>query len=107
MDIKEVFGNNLRNIRKKKGFTQEQLAEFLDISLNHLANVETGKTFVSAELLMVISKKMKVSPASLFYSPEFISSDDTTLTKVDRIIEEQCKIMKSLIRENFESGKHR
>ena len=91
MNLKSYIGLRVKAARHEKGLTQEQLAELLDISLNHLANIETGKKFVSAELLTTISKKLKVSPSFLFYSPEFISTDTSTLTNVDKIIEDLDK----------------
>ena len=40
-DAKE-FGGRIRDLRKKKGITQEQLSIMLNVSANHLAKVETG-----------------------------------------------------------------
>ena len=39
-DAKE-FGGRIRDLRKKKGITQEQLSIMLNISANYLAKVET------------------------------------------------------------------
>ena len=49
-DAKE-FGGRIRDLRKKKGITQEQLSIMLNISANHLAKVETGSRCCSIELL--------------------------------------------------------
>ena len=38
-DAKE-FGGRIRDLRKKKGITQEQLSIMLNVSANHLAKVE-------------------------------------------------------------------
>lgn len=49
-----------------------------------------GKSFVSAELLERISQVLRVSPSSLFYSPEENSLDESRLSQIDRIIEEEA-----------------
>ena len=53
-DTKE-FGSRIRDLRKKKGITQEQLSMMLNVSTNHLAKVETGSRCCSIELLQEIS----------------------------------------------------
>ena len=38
-----AFGCRLKETRKERGLTQEQLAEALNISTPHLGNIEIGK----------------------------------------------------------------
>ena len=91
MNIKQLFGNNLHEYRKDKGLSQEELAEKLEISIKHLSTLETGKGFVSAELLEKISETLEVSPSALFYSSQEKSSDKSDLTIIDNIMEEELK----------------
>ena len=53
--------------RKKKGLTQEQLAEELGISRQHLASIETPKMDrgLSLELLFNIATVLEVEPYML------------------------------------------
>jgi transcriptional regulator with XRE-family HTH domain len=51
IDIKEIFAENLRKIRRKKGLTQEKLAEKANMSLQYLALLEIGRKFPSGEML--------------------------------------------------------
>ncbi len=37
------FGDHLRSIRKKKGYTQHQFAELLDISPEYVSKIENGR----------------------------------------------------------------
>ena len=89
MNIKQDFGNNLHEYRKARGMSQESLAEKLEISVKHLSTLETGKSFVSAELLEKISEILSVSPSALFYSTEEKSIDESDLSIIDTIIEEE------------------
>ena len=61
------FGKNIRNARKKKGYSQNKLAELLDISREHLAKIETAKRCVSLHLLFRISEILEIKESELFY----------------------------------------
>ena len=87
MGIKSVFGANLKYYRKKRRFSQEQLAEKAGISARHLSFIENGAAFVSAELLEKLTDILKVSASALFFDQKEISWDDTRLTAIDRLVE--------------------
>lgn len=55
------IGCRIRQLRKGKAITQEQLAEELNVSLDHLAKVETGKRSCSLEVLIDIAAFFGVS----------------------------------------------
>ena len=56
-----AFGYRLKETRKERGLTQEQLAEVLNISTPHLGNIEIGKRGISVDLLMEVSDVLNVS----------------------------------------------
>ena len=100
--IKAVFGANIKHYRKKQRLSQEQLAEKLGITPKHLSTIETGATFVSAELLERFTRQLLVSASALFYSTDDISTDDNLLGRIDQIIdgefEKTSRSMKMQIR---------
>lgn len=62
-DIRYIeIGYNIQYFRKHKGFTQEQLAEALDISRQHLGAIEAPRIVrpVSLELLFRIADMLDV-----------------------------------------------
>lgn len=60
------LGRNIFKKRKEKGFSQNQLAEKLDISREHLAKIETAKRCVSLGLLIDISEQLGVPTKDFF-----------------------------------------
>ncbi|MDE5614310.1 MAG: helix-turn-helix domain-containing protein, partial [Treponemataceae bacterium] len=66
MNVKAIFGENLKHFRKLHKITQEELAEKLDIIPTHLSRIENGKSFVTAELLDALCVIFDISPASFF-----------------------------------------
>jgi transcriptional regulator with XRE-family HTH domain len=87
MEIKKLFGLNLKRYRKEKHFSQDQLSEKVEISVKHLSKIERGLTFVSADLLNKISYNLEVSVARLFCGENENIYDDNVLKKFDRITE--------------------
>ena len=68
MDVKHLFGKNLRSCRKLRGLSQEQLAEKVNVSAKHIGALESGSSFVSAALLEQFSAVLHV-PLTAFFSP--------------------------------------
>lgn len=64
--MKESLGNNIKYLRYKHHYTQEQLAEKLDISSTYLGYIESGKYNVSLDLIERISFFFEVEPYTLF-----------------------------------------
>ena len=91
VDIRKVFGENVKHYRKKAGLSQEQLAEKLDISPNHMSVIETGGKFVTYKLLERIVETFDIMPAALFFMPGTAPFDDTVQNKVNTIIKEELE----------------
>ena len=87
MDLKKLFGANLKYYRKEKHFSQEELSEKVDISVKHLSKIERGLTFVSADLLVKLSNNLGISVAQLFCRSDEKIFDDNVLDVFDRISE--------------------
>ena len=89
--IKAVFGANVKYYRKKLHISQERLSEQLGITQKHLSTIETGATFVSAELLEKFTRQLLVSASALFYSTDETANDDSLFGKIDHIIDNEYK----------------
>ena len=89
LDIRKIFGENVKHYRKKLGLSQEQLAEKLDISPSHMSVIETGSKFVTYKLLEKLVSILQVMPAALFYTSGTASCDDTLQNKINAIIEDE------------------
>lgn len=71
MDVKHYktyikIGLNILYYRKERGFTQDQLAEMVGYSKNHVQQVETAATAPSMDLLLDIADALKIPPHKLF-----------------------------------------
>ena len=59
------LGLNIQNARKQLKLTQNELAELLDISREHLAKLETGQRRISLKLLFKLSEILKIEESQL------------------------------------------
>ena len=60
MDYKEI-GERIRKERQKLGLTQYQLAERINISLQHVGKIERGEKRFSYETIVNISKSLNTT----------------------------------------------
>ena len=57
MDLRKVFGRNLRYYRLLNNYTQEIFADITDTSISYISNVENGKYGPSFDKITMFSKK--------------------------------------------------
>ena len=75
----EKLGDNIRNYREQRGFTQEKLAELSNISEKHLSKIERGKINIKIDTLVNIADALGTSvdklllDASSYVEPDYIS----------------------------------
>jgi len=65
-ELQEPFGRRIKQLRKRKGWTQEHLAELADITPRYLIDIEHGRYGPSFEVLHNLAKALDVSIKELF-----------------------------------------
>lgn len=68
-EIKKNFGTIVRDLRISKKLTQEKLAEFIDVQTQTISAIESGKSFISCEVLTKLANFFEVTP-SIFFFPK-------------------------------------
>ena len=64
-EAKKLLGHKIATIRKKKGYTQERLAEAIQISHAHLASIEIGRHAPRLDTLLRIGAELDVQVRDL------------------------------------------
>ena len=62
----EKFGLNVVYYRKRKRFTQLQLAELVDIDRSHISAIELGNVGVSLDVIFRLCEVLEITPKELF-----------------------------------------
>lgn len=68
--IRQIVGKNIRNLREIRGFTQEGLAEMVDVSGSYIGYLERGIQSPSLKLLDRLANVLEVEPAVLLTKSE-------------------------------------
>lgn len=73
---RKILGERIRKERIRIGMTQEQLAEFIDVSTTYIGFIERGERSVTLEKLAMLANCFHVTIDSLLYEPEAESEAD-------------------------------
>ena len=66
MNDTKTIGKNIKQIRKSSQFnTQEKFAEFIDVSVETISNIERGIVLLKTSTLVSIAEKCNVSTDSI------------------------------------------
>ena len=60
--MKKSIGGKIKRYRMDRASTQDQLSEAVEISQNHLGNIEIGKRMPSVPLLIDLANALGVTP---------------------------------------------
>ncbi|MBQ8185541.1 MAG: helix-turn-helix transcriptional regulator [Clostridia bacterium] len=64
------LGLNIAYYRKLRGFSQEKLAEIVDISRTHMSRIETADCAVSLDVIFALADALGVETCKLFENKE-------------------------------------
>jgi transcriptional regulator with XRE-family HTH domain len=74
MTLKQVFIQNLKEFRKKEGFSQMKLAEYCNTTTSYIGHIETGLKFPSMDMIERMAEILRIEPYLFFKNK--IKQDD-------------------------------
>lgn len=99
-DILDVIGCRLKKARLEKNFTQEFVAEKINISADLLRNIENGRNIGSVPTLLNLCNFLEITPDMIF-TPLITTKKDTLDTKlteyISSISRDEKEILKNII----------
>lgn len=69
MDIRRVFGANVRVYRRAAGLSQEAVAARMGVDRAFISAIERGRQNVTLLTIWQLAEALKVRPADLFTEP--------------------------------------
>lgn len=100
MDIKQLLGAKIRELRKRKKLTQEKLSELMDINPRQMVRIEMGQSFPTAENIEKLAEHLGVSVSVLFNNECFEESKilkEKIISKLENLDEKAIRFLYSVI----------
>lgn len=97
-DVK--FGDLLRRIRTDRSFTQQKMAEKIDLSIRQYQNLETNAQLPGYSVLKSIVERLHVNPSELFFRKEDVPNPrlEEIQHLVTRCSDQQLELLGAMIR---------
>jgi transcriptional regulator with XRE-family HTH domain len=94
--IRDILANNLKEHRKRCGFSQAKLAEEADTSTQYIAMIEISRKFPTPEMLDRLAEALGIETYELFVvkpSPEDAMErlHNTLVENIERVVGEAVK----------------
>lgn len=91
-DLNKAFGLRIRNLRKKKSLSQEDLADRAGLHPTYVGGVERGERNPSLESILKIARALEISPGQLFK----FEGVKTSLNLDEQIVDEILGLVENL-----------
>lgn len=100
-----ALGRRIQKLRKKAGFTQEQLAEKAELSLKHLGELERGRGNPSLSSIESLAQAFNIPLSDMFdYEHERLAVREIR-TEICRIVDtasdEECRLVHRILKALF------
>jgi len=92
------MSHNIKRFRKRKGLSQERLAEKMDISTNYLSDIERKKNWPSPVSLTKLANALEIEVFELFKPQETVSAN------VSNVVNKCLEDLSSSLRVSFEKS---
>ena len=75
VEVRTIFAENLKRLRKQKGLSQMKLANEIQMAFTFISDIENCRKWISPETLARFATFFKV-PISTFFAVDTVVSDD-------------------------------
>ncbi|MBQ1240651.1 MAG: helix-turn-helix transcriptional regulator [Lachnospiraceae bacterium] len=109
-----ALGSRIKEARKNKGLTQEQLAELADLSTTHISNIENAKKIPSLQSIVSIANALSATVDALlcdnldqsrdFYKSEAHEIFDTCTIDEVRLLIDTMKYTLQMHRKHYKQS---
>ena len=84
---KELLGARVKELRRVRGLSQDQLAEMIGIEPKHVSRIEVGKSYPTLDRLERIAKALD-EPMKAFFDFRHLENDEERLRSIDEMVKE-------------------
>jgi transcriptional regulator with XRE-family HTH domain len=107
-DLRAILSQNIKNARESLHITQEKLAEYANLSLSSIVDIERRRTWVSDKTLLNIARALNMEAYQLLTPPERDFSMDSRdrerqmLGRITTLLRERYAVLRKTIDKDME-----
>lgn len=94
-----IIGNNIHNLRLKHNYTQDELAELLEVSANHIYRIEAGTSHMSLSVLLKAREVFSVNANELIEDSEKLKDISMIAKEIAEVLEQCNEIEMKIIKQ--------
>ena len=96
VNLKEI-GKRIQNCRKQQGYTQEQLADLMNVSIQMVSNLERGNKAIRIDNLVSLCRILNVSTDYILTGKETPNDWNTLAFRIASLSHRDQKMIETLI----------
>ena len=96
VDLKEI-GKRIQNRRKQLGYTQEQLAEMMNVSIQMVSNLERGNKAIRIDNLVNLSHILDVSTDYILTGKATADDNEVLTAHIAKLPSKERKMVEMLV----------
>ena len=94
-EIRDLFGYNLKRIRKLRNVSQMQLADKVDMNFSFINAIENGKKWISPESIAKFTEALEIEAYQFFLPRDYNIEQTSDIVSFVKDLSENFKILKS------------
>lgn len=91
------IGKRIQNRRKQQGYTQEQLAEMMNVSIQMVSNLERGNKAIRIDNLINLSQILDISTDYILTGKETTDDIEALTSRVSQLPIKERKMIEMLV----------
>ena len=95
-NLKEI-GKRIQNRRKQQGYTQEQLADMMNVSIQMVSNLERGNKAIRIDNLINLCQILDISTDYILTGKETLDDLSVLATRIAQLPEKDQKMIEMLV----------
>lgn len=92
-----AMGKRIQNRRKQLGYTQEQLAERMNVSIQMVSNLERGNKAIRIDNLMKLSRILNISTDYILTGRETTDDLQALTERIARLSQRERSMVETLV----------
>ncbi len=96
MNLKEI-GRRISERRRQLGYTQEQMAEWMNVSIQMISNLERGNKSMRIENLLKISVLLNISTDYILRGTKGVADTSDVARQLEKLSERDFQMVRMIV----------